>query len=152
MSTYKIIDVNASPEAVNVVQTKEVLLWIEEAFSADVAWAALYPWAEPTTVDADGQVTQVHCTICSKIEGREMLYVPKIDNLWKHTGQNSVEKAMVNKKVVKGHSIFQGQQAMRGTQSFCFLILPILSSAKLSPLSPWKESKNWFNLLWFLLC
>jgi hypothetical protein len=32
-------------------------------------------------------VAQVKCRICSNVEGREKLLVPKIDGLWKHAGR-----------------------------------------------------------------
>lgn len=70
-------------------------------------WAMLYPWAEAATVDCDGNVTQVHCTICSKIEGHEFLYVPKIDGLWKHIGHKRAERDMViAKRTVKASSFY----------------------------------------------
>jgi hypothetical protein len=50
------------------------------------SWAAKLPWAE-AVVGADGRITQVRCKICSDIEGREKLLVPKIDSLYKHAGR-----------------------------------------------------------------
>jgi hypothetical protein len=35
----------------------------------------------------DGCVTQVRCKVCSEVEGREKLLVPKIDSFWKHVGK-----------------------------------------------------------------
>ena len=44
------------------------------------------PWAE-SVVSVDGSVRQVRCKICSDVEGREKLLVPKLDSLWKHCGR-----------------------------------------------------------------
>ncbi len=43
-------------------------------------WATKLPWAE-VMVGCDGKLIMVHCKVCSKIEGREKLLVPKFDNL-----------------------------------------------------------------------
>jgi hypothetical protein len=50
------------------------------------SWAARLPWAE-SVLGRDGHVTQVRCTVCSKVEGCEKLLAPKIDSLWKHAGR-----------------------------------------------------------------
>jgi hypothetical protein len=38
-------------------------------------------------VGLDGSITQVRCKVCSDVEGREKLLVPKIDSLYKHAGR-----------------------------------------------------------------
>ena len=50
------------------------------------SWAAKLPWAE-AVVGVDGSITQVRCKVCSDVEGREKLLVPKIDSLYKHAGR-----------------------------------------------------------------
>ena len=50
------------------------------------SWAARLPWAE-SVVSADGTVRQVRCKICSEVEGREKLLVPKVNSIWKHCGR-----------------------------------------------------------------
>lgn len=42
-------------------------------------WATLHPWAEAAIVNSNGNITQVRCIICSLVEKKEFLYVPKID-------------------------------------------------------------------------
>jgi hypothetical protein len=37
-------------------------------------------------LDRDGRTMQVHCKVCSEVEGREKLLAPKIDSLLKHAG------------------------------------------------------------------
>jgi hypothetical protein len=64
-------------------------------------WAAKLPWIE-AVMHADGQITQVRCKICSDIEGREELFVPKIDSLYKHAGR---WKALVDMGMVAVVSI-----------------------------------------------
>jgi len=49
-------------------------------------WAARLPWAE-SVLGLDGQVRQVRCKVCTDVEGREKLLVPKLDSLWKHAGR-----------------------------------------------------------------
>ena len=56
------------------------------------SWAAKLPWAE-SVLGANGSVAQVKCQICSDVEGREKLLVPKIDGLWKHAG---IRRALAN--------------------------------------------------------
>ena len=53
------------------------------------SWAAKLPWAE-SVIGADGKVSQVRCRICTAVEGREKLLIPKIDSLWKHAGRRRV--------------------------------------------------------------
>jgi hypothetical protein len=50
------------------------------------SWAAKCPWAEPV-IGVDGRITQVCCRICTDVEGREKLLVPKIDSLMKYGGK-----------------------------------------------------------------
>jgi len=38
-------------------------------------------------VDAHGKVHKVKCKVCTKIDGKEKLLAPKLDNLWKHNGK-----------------------------------------------------------------
>jgi hypothetical protein len=46
-------------------------------------WVCHFLWAELIIGD-DGLVSQVRCTICSKIEGKPKLLAPKLDMLQKH--------------------------------------------------------------------
>jgi hypothetical protein len=41
-------------------------------------------------VGVDGCITQIRCKICTDVEGREKLLVPKIDSLMKHAGRRRV--------------------------------------------------------------
>ena len=67
------------------------------------SWAAKLSWAE-SVIGADGKVSQVRCRICTAVEGREKLLIPKIDSLWKHAGRR---RALVNvEKVKKGNFYF----------------------------------------------
>jgi hypothetical protein len=47
-------------------------------------WVALLLSVE-AVVGGDGRMSQVHCKVCSHVEGQEKLLVAKIDSLWKHT-------------------------------------------------------------------
>lgn len=40
-----------------------------------------HPRAEPAIANSNGDITQVHCIVCSTIEGCEKLYVLEIDGL-----------------------------------------------------------------------
>lgn len=67
------------------------------------AWAARFPWAE-SVLGSDGRVAQVRCTVCSEVEGREKLLIPKLDSLWKHSGRR---RAIVDAgKIKKGSHFF----------------------------------------------
>lgn len=50
------------------------------------SWAARLPWAE-SVVSENGDVRQVRCKICTEVDGRDKLLVPKIDSLWKHASR-----------------------------------------------------------------
>jgi hypothetical protein len=41
-------------------------------------------------MDADARISQVQCKVCSFVERREKLLVPKIDSSWKHVGCRKV--------------------------------------------------------------
>jgi hypothetical protein len=69
------------------------------------SWAAKFPWAE-AVVDVDGRITQVRCKVCSDVERREKLLVPKIDSLWKQVRRR---KALVDMaKVKRGEYYYLG--------------------------------------------
>lgn len=70
------------------------------------SWAAKLPWAE-AVMGAEGRVSQVQSKVCSFVERREKLLVPKIDSLWKHAGRR---KALCDTmKVKKGEYYCLGQ-------------------------------------------
>ncbi|KAG0611275.1 hypothetical protein M758_7G128500 [Ceratodon purpureus] len=73
------------------------------------SWAAKLPWAE-AVVGCDGSITQVRCKICSNVEAREKLMVPKIDSLYKHAGRR---KAMVDMGKVRRGEYFYGSTLAR---------------------------------------
>jgi hypothetical protein len=57
-------------------------------------------------VGVDGRITQVRCKVCSNVERREKLLVPKIDLLWKHACRC---KALVDMaKVKRGEYYYLG--------------------------------------------
>lgn len=63
------------------------------------------PWTK-AVVGVDGKITQVWCKVCSDVETREKLLVPKIDSLWKYARRR---KALVDMaKVKKGEYYYLG--------------------------------------------
>jgi hypothetical protein len=68
-------------------------------------WAAKLPWAKGV-VGADGRITQVYCTICIDIEGREKLLVSKINSLYKHASRRRALEDMG--KVRHGEQYYLG--------------------------------------------
>jgi hypothetical protein len=69
------------------------------------SWAAKLPWAK-AVMGTDGRISQVQCKVCSFVERREKLLVPKIDSLWKHAGRR---KALCDSaKVKKGKYYYLG--------------------------------------------
>lgn len=71
------------------------------------SWVANLPWAK-AIVGEDGNMTQVCCIVCNKVEGQDKLLVAKIDSLWKHVGCKKVEKnlSLGRRKVNKGKFYF----------------------------------------------
>ncbi len=49
-------------------------------------WATKFPWAE-VVMGEDGRMHHVRCRICTHVEWREKLLVPKLDGLYKHSGR-----------------------------------------------------------------
>jgi hypothetical protein len=63
-------------------------------------WAAKLPWAEPH-LDVEGVLVAVNCKVCSAINGKPKLIVPKWDNLEKHMWkicQRSICQRRVSRK------------------------------------------------------
>lgn len=48
-----------------------------------VHWVAKFCWSKPVC-GTDGKMKMVRCKVCSIVEGREKLLVPKLDYLLKH--------------------------------------------------------------------
>lgn len=44
-----------------------------------------FPWAE-SMVGSNGKVAQIWCKVCTQIEHKQKLLVPKLNFLWKHVG------------------------------------------------------------------
>jgi hypothetical protein len=55
-------------------------------------WATKFPWGE-LVVGLDGKVKMVQCKVCSTIEQREKILVPKLDGLKKHSGRRMCKVA-----------------------------------------------------------
>jgi len=56
------------------------------------------PWVE-SVIDTIGNVHQIQCAICSKVEGKPKLLVFKLDNLLKHVGRLKAKVASLRVKV-----------------------------------------------------
>lgn len=56
------------------------------------------PW-EKIVIDGDGSISFLRCTVCSKVEGRKKLLIPKFDYLLKHLGRRKTTFAMPRVKV-----------------------------------------------------
>jgi hypothetical protein len=48
---------------------------------------------------ANGKVNMVKCCVCSHIEGRKKLLVPKFDSLQKHVGRHNYKVVKQNRNV-----------------------------------------------------
>jgi hypothetical protein len=66
-------------------------------------WAAKLPWAEPH-LDGEGMLVAMNCKICSAINGKPKLIVPKWDNLEKHMGKRRALVDLPAKGTKKGQS------------------------------------------------
>jgi hypothetical protein len=54
------------------------------------------PWVE-FVIDTIGNVHQIQCAICSKVEGKPKLLVPKLDNFLKHVYRSSQSQGYKSK-------------------------------------------------------
>jgi hypothetical protein len=73
---------------------KRVKEWEINRIFQDV-WAAKLPWAK-VILGANGKMNSVMCRVCSQIEGRKKLLVPKFDNLQKYVGRHNYKVAKPN--------------------------------------------------------
>jgi hypothetical protein len=64
-------------------------------------WAAKLPWVKPH-LDGEGVLVAVNCKICSAINGKPKLIVPKWDNLEKHMGKRRALVDLPKKGAKKG--------------------------------------------------
>lgn len=56
-------------------------------------------------IGEDGNLSQVKCIICSKMEGHDKLLVAKIDGVYKQVGRNNADKkdfVLGKKQINKG--------------------------------------------------
>jgi hypothetical protein len=56
-----------------------------------VSWATKLPWAK-LQMGVDGCVYFMKCKVCSEVEHKNKLLVPKWDSLQKHTTRRKAEK------------------------------------------------------------
>jgi hypothetical protein len=61
-------------------------------------WAIKLPWAK-FVLGFDGKVVQMECKICKWIEGKDKLFVPNLNSLWKHFGHHKALVAMLEVNV-----------------------------------------------------
>lgn len=61
-------------------------------------WVVKLPWAK-SILSSNGKVVQVECKVCSLIEGKDKLLVPKLDSFWKHVGHHKALIVMLEIKV-----------------------------------------------------
>jgi hypothetical protein len=67
-------------------------------------WAIKLPWAK-CVLGSNGKVPQVQCKVCTWIEGKDKLFVPKLDYLCKHVGHHKVLVPILG--VEKKHYFFE---------------------------------------------
>jgi hypothetical protein len=48
---------------------------------------------------SNGKVAQFQCKVCAWIEGKDKLFVPKLDFLWKHVGHHKVLVAILGVEI-----------------------------------------------------
>ncbi len=63
-------------------------------------WTTKLPWAKVVMVP-NGKLSMVNCKVCSSVEKKHKLLVPKFDDLQKHVGQQRAIVAKPNVKVGK---------------------------------------------------
>ena len=66
----------------------------------------------------DGKIRQVRCKICSDVEGRDKLLVPKVDSLYKHCGRRKAKTSFG--KVVAGEHYFLSNNVYVWNEKFFF--------------------------------
>ncbi len=61
-------------------------------------WAIKLLWTK-CVLGSNGKVAQVQCKVCTWIEGKDKLFVPKLDCLWKYVGHHKVLVAMLRVEI-----------------------------------------------------
>lgn len=56
-------------------------------------WSTKFPWAK-VVIDANGEVHQVQCVVCSRVEGRVKLPVNELDHLCMYAGRRKAISTM----------------------------------------------------------
>jgi hypothetical protein len=102
-------------------------------------------------VDVDGKVHQVKYKICSKIEGKEKLLTPKLDNLWKHGGRR---KALTNiQGVYEAGEYYMNKDLVHTKNEWLYTIVRKDSVAsQVSHATVGERKKSWFNFLFVFIC
>jgi hypothetical protein len=69
-------------------------------------WATRLPWVEPE-LDSDGVLVAVKCIVCSVVNGKPKLIVPKWGNLEKHIGKRRALLDLPKKGLKKGQTYWE---------------------------------------------
>ncbi len=97
-------------------------------------------------VDAHGKVHKVKCKVCTKIDGKEKLLAPKLDNLWKHNGRRKALGTI--SRVFKVGEYDMNKDSVHVKVNVCIVQLrrtPLLT--KFVMLLLVEGRKNWCNFL-----
>lgn len=80
-------------------------------------WTTCLPWAK-SMFDEKGQVPQVHCIVCTFVEGKEKLLAPKLDSLLKHQGYC---KAKVYVPMVDASNFYSNKDSIHVKNERCYI-------------------------------
>jgi hypothetical protein len=102
-------------------------------------------------VDVDEKVHQVKYKICSKIEGKEKLLAPKLDNLWKHGGRR---KPLTNiQGVYKACEYYMNKYLVHTKNEWLYTIIrKDLLLIRFPMLLLVRGKKSRFNFLFVFIC
>jgi hypothetical protein len=109
------------------------------------------PWTELIVVD-NGKVHQVWCLVCTKIEGWDKFFAPKLDLLWKHGGIQKAIKDIL--RFANKGEFYTTQDCQYLKNEVLFLDMERDTIAKqivVREMLKWNK-KNLFNFLAFTSC
>lgn len=69
-------------------------------------WVPCLPYAK-SIINYKSNVHKVHYVICSKVEGKEKLFIPKLNNMLKHVGHH--KSKIISPRVEIGVFYFNGK-------------------------------------------
>jgi hypothetical protein len=112
-------------------------------------YATWLPW-NFFVIDGDGLISSIRCIVCSKVESRKKLLIPKPDYLLKHLRRRKTIFAMPRVKVGE---FYENKKCAHSKKRFCLPNSLLILFSNLLLIKVWLLTKEKLsNLLSFCMC